>query len=71
MKSFYAIRSKVVHGRPRGDDQEWRQELDRALSIGRELARDTLFALLARSAIKNETEWNRLLLADPIDGRKQ
>ena len=71
MKSFYKVRSKVVHGRASGDDHKRQQELARALPIGRELARRTLLALLARSAIKNETEWNRIVLEGPIGGSKQ
>ena len=60
MKSFYKIRSKVVHGTVSKDPQKRKRELADALASGRELARRTLFALLRRGPI-NHDEWRELV----------
>lgn len=70
MRSLYRVRSQVVHGRSTTDEQKREQELVRALSVGRELARSTLFALLSRSPVKDENEWYNLVLEGPRSGSK-
>lgn len=61
MKSFYDTRSKVVHGTVSRDRQKRERELAGALESGRELARRTLFRLLARGPINDETQWGALV----------
>ena len=65
MKSFYSTRSKVVHGTVSKDPQKREQELAGALESGRELARRTLFGLLARGPVHHESEWDALVSQDP------
>ena len=65
VKSFYKTRSKVVHGTVGKDRRRRERELDGALASGRELARRTLFALLARAPVNSESEWDALLPVQP------
>ena len=65
IKSFYRTRSKVVHGTVSKDPQERKRELAGALKSGRELARRTLFALLARGPVNDECEWDALVSEGP------
>ncbi|MDD9980907.1 MAG: HEPN domain-containing protein [Gammaproteobacteria bacterium] len=65
MKSFYTTRSKVVHGTASEDRQKRGRELDSALKSGRQLARRTLFRLLARGPVNDESEWDTLMRHDP------
>ena len=65
MKSFYKARSKVVHGTVGTDRRKRERELADALESGRELARRTLFALLARGPVNDESEWDALVPEDP------
>ena len=71
MKSFYATRSKVVHGTVSKDRQKRERELADALASGRELARRTLFALLARGPVNDESEWDALVPEDPTGASDQ
>ena len=64
MKSFYVTRSKVVHGTVSKERQKRERELTDALTSGRELARNTLFALLARGPVNDESEWDPLVPED-------
>ena len=64
MKSFYTTRSKVVHGTISKDRQKRERELAEALASGRELARRTLFRLLARGPVNDESEWDALVRED-------
>ena len=61
MKSFYTTRSKVVHGTASKNRQKRSAELASALESGRELARRTLFGLLARGPVNDESEWDALV----------
>ena len=63
VKSFYRTRSKVVHGTTSRDPRKRERELAGALNSGRELARQTLFALLARGPINDERQWDVLVSA--------
>ena len=65
MKSFYTTRSKVVHGTVSKDPRKRERELAGALASGRELARRTLFALLARGPVNDKCEWDALVPGDP------
>ena len=65
MKSFYATRSKVVHGTAGKDRQKRERELADALASGRELARRTLFGLLARGPVNDKSEWDALVPEEP------
>ncbi len=65
MKSFYSTRSKVVHGTVSRDRQKRERELAGALETGRELARSTLFGLLARGPVHHESEWDALMQESP------
>ena len=65
MKSFYTTHSKVVHGTASKDRQKRGRELDRALESGRQLARRTLFRLLAQGPVNDESEWDTLVRQDP------
>ena len=65
MKSFYKSRSKVVHGTASKDRRKRERELVRALASGRELARLTLFALLARGPVSDESKWDALVPEEP------
>ncbi len=56
MKAFYNARSSVVHGSTKAA----REKLQRALSIGRELARSTLTALLVKDPAP---DWDRLVVS--------
>ena len=71
MKSFYATRSKVVHGTVSKDRQKRERELAGALASGRDLARRTLFALLARGPVNDKSEWDELVLEDPTGASDQ
>ena len=68
MKSFYDTRSKVVHGSYGKDRRKRELELAGALETGRKLARRTLFALLARGPVHNESQWDALLAEQPARG---
>lgn len=61
MRSFYVTRSKVVHGTVSKDRQKRERELAGALVSGQELARSTLFRLLARGPINDESQWDALV----------
>lgn len=65
MKSFYTTRSKVVHGTASKNRQKRGRELDGALESGRQLARRTLFRLLAQGPVNDESEWDALVRQDP------
>ncbi|MCY3735528.1 MAG: HEPN domain-containing protein [Gemmatimonadaceae bacterium] len=65
MKSFYRTRSKVVHGTVSKDREKRNRELASALESGRELARRTLFRLLARGPVHHESEWDALMQESP------
>ena len=65
VKSFYKARSKVVHGTVSKDRRKRERELASALESGQELARRTLFALLARGPVDDESEWDALVIKDP------
>ena len=65
MKSFYATRSKVVHGTASKDRQKRERELSDALASGRELARRTLLGLLACGPVNDKSEWDALVPEDP------
>ena len=65
VKSFYKTRSKVVHGTVSKDRRRRERELAGALASGRELARRTLFALLARGPVNRESEWDALVPEQP------
>ena len=65
VKSFYDARSKVVHGTVSKDHQKRELEFAGALESGRELARRTLFAMLARGPVNDECEWDALLAKMP------
>ena len=71
MKSFYATRSKVVHGTVSKNRQKRERELADALASGRELARRTLFGLLARGPVNDESEWDALMSEDPTGASDQ
>ena len=71
MKSFYATRSKVVHGTVSKDRRKRERELAGALASGRELARRTLFALLARAPVNDESEWDALVPKEPTGASDQ
>lgn len=71
MKSFYTTRSKVVHGTVSKDRQKRERELAGALASGQELARRTLFSLLARGPVNDESEWNALMRQDPTAASDQ
>ena len=64
-KSFYATRSKVVHGTVSKNRQKREQELTGALASGRELARRTLFRLLTRGPVNDASEWDALVPEEP------
>ena len=66
MKSFYKTRSKVVHGTVSRDRRKRELELADALESGQELARRTLFRLLARGPVNDEGEWSALVQEDPM-----
>ena len=65
VKSFYKTRSKVVHGTVGKNRGRRERELAKALASGRELARRTLFALLARGPVNTEAEWDALVPEQP------
>ena len=65
MKSFYAARSKVIHGMIRKDRQKQERELVGALPSGRELARRTLLALLACGPVNDISEWDEIEPEEP------
>ena len=65
MKSFYRARSKVAHGTVSKDPRKRDRELAGALESGRELARRTLFAFLARGPVNDKCEWDALVPGDP------
>ena len=71
MKSFYATRSKVVHGTVSKDRRKRERELAGALASGRELARRTLFALLTRAPVNDESEWEALVPKEPTGASDQ
>ena len=71
MKSFYATRSKVVHGTASKNRQKRERELTDALASGRELARRTLFALLARDPVNDKSEWDALVPEEPAGASDQ
>ena len=71
MKSFYATRSKIVHGTVSKDREKRERELTDALASGRELARRTLFGLLARGPVNDESEWDALVAEDPTGASDQ
>lgn len=71
MKSFYVTRSKVVHGTVSKDRQKRGRELDNALASGRALARRTLFCLLARGPVNDESEWDALVQEDSTHASDQ
>ena len=71
MKSFYATRSKVAHGTVSRNRQKRERELTSALESGRELARRTLFGLLARGPVNEESEWDALVPQDPTAASDQ
>lgn len=68
MRAFYETRSDVVHGTVSQDPEKRAQELGAALESGRELARRTLFRLLARGPVNDENEWDALLQEDSTCG---
>lgn len=61
MKSCYVTRSKAVHGTVSKDRQKRERELADALASGQELARRSLFGLLARGPVNDASEWYELV----------
>ena len=64
VKSFYKARSKVAHGTVGRIPHKRERELACALDSGRKLARCTLFALLARDPVNDESKWDVLMSND-------
>ena len=69
MKSFYATRSKAVHGTVSKDSQKRERELADALVSGQELARRSLFGLLARGPVNEASKWEALMTEESTGER--